>query len=696
MKKGILLLGLLASVSLLAPLKAKNQEISSIPSLSVKKQQELDTSLFDFDKTNCTLIEKEKANELGVPEGYRGEVLKIVGTNNVPFNLDFTKSKIPLSDSLHITLRIYAKATASGNYPEIRAKVKANGNWALSGLGDMKSDSGISLSKHTNKWMTITITSNNFIGGASWSKDFSSSTDGSLLGNMSFFYRCPNAGDALYIDEVRVDTLGDAFTNKNSFTYKAIKGTTTLLEKEDLSSLNLKEGYGEEALRLTGNIEATAEFDFSPSKIPLALLKNVAVTVYGTGATSGKKPEFHLMATNYSKRGLSMWPYQCKDGSVFMGDGGRSMSSVMETWYTFNINETTLDYKGFKNLESEANPGYLGAFQVMYRCLSASDSLYFSKLDVELKENDKVGPTITYEGPTSLRVPLHSKVTFDVAAFDEGDNVKTEVKEIWSPEQSFDSEGRIEKKGNFTVSLTSSDYYGNVSKKEISVLVGDEDKEAPQIAIPFSTLKLKTGTKFELDYSKYVRDAYDFNVEATFSENAIDEGNRLLKGEHTLIIVATDSSGNVSKKVITIIVLDDLTESGTIIDEEEQFKDFQALDKFIVEYLKKNEIPTTDSRDTGACLRDYQKAKEAYSKLSDAQKEIFENDGRYSEMYLRLIAWARANGETFENREFKPLAKGLVLQKEEGIARLLPFLALLPLASFSLLYFKKKKKQKSF
>lgn len=74
-----------------------------------------------------------------------------------------------------------------------------------------------------------------------------------------------------------------------------------------------------------------------------------------------------------------------------------------------------------------------------------------------------------------------------------------------------------------------------------------------------------------------------------------------------------------------------------------------ALDKFTIKYMHSVDIPTDDTRNTGACLGNdgyYQKAKNYYVKyLTPTQKNEFVNNSKYDSMRNRFIAWAFANGE---------------------------------------------------
>ena len=73
-----------------------------------------------------------------------------------------------------------------------------------------------------------------------------------------------------------------------------------------------------------------------------------------------------------------------------------------------------------------------------------------------------------------------------------------------------------------------------------------------------------------------------------------------------------------------------------------------ALNRFGVRKLSANKVGFDDNRETGACLTSYAGAKAYYnSYLTQPQKTAFANNAEYAQLKARLVAWAAANGETF-------------------------------------------------
>ncbi len=73
--------------------------------------------------------------------------------------------------------------------------------------------------------------------------------------------------------------------------------------------------------------------------------------------------------------------------------------------------------------------------------------------------------------------------------------------------------------------------------------------------------------------------------------------------------------------------------------------DTEMLNEFVADYMHMSH--TTND---GSCKTEgwYTAAKEEYSRLHSEQKSLFNSDANYADAKARLIAWAAANGETFD------------------------------------------------
>lgn len=558
---------------------------------------------------------KQGSTFAGIPSGYEGAVLKCeYASGNAGFVLDTTYSDIDLEAIKSIKVRLCVVGGSTSD--EFRTNnITA---WDQYGISDM-----------TN-WKEYSLTSTS-IG---WLRTNRMLWIGVRLKGAS--------STVVYFDSVKFefDTTVKDFTN-DEYKFTTLAGNAKILAGSELEAESLLAGYQDSVLKLNGNTSATIRLDFTDRKIPLGLVDNITFRILPTGQTSGKKPEFRLRPLNFEERGLNQWPIATSKGE-FAGDGGLSMVPIMNTWYDLVIDTAKLDKNGWASLASEDDPSILGKIDLIYRTLDNASTLYFDYIHLNLKADDHVGPVLSGI-PENMHIPAKSKFVVDAKAFDAQENREVPIETKWSPAQTFDAEGKIQNKGTYQVTFSASDYYGNKTEKTITVVVGEQDLTAPVINIPFDSISVLSGTVFKFDIDRYIVEEYAYTVEVTYSNGTFGRNNKLLAGTHTMTIVATDSSGNSSTKVITLVVTGDYVDDGEVIYEGQA--DYDAVEAFCVTYLKKNEIALDDNSATASCGTNYQNAKTAFNALTSEQKSIFLNDAEFANMLSRFQAWARANGE---------------------------------------------------
>ena len=134
---------------------------------------------------------------------------------------------------------------------------------------------------------------------------------------------------------------------------------------------------------------------------------------------------------------------------------------------------------------------------------------------------------------------------------------------IWS-EGALDANGKLIV-GTHTCTVRATDKVGNFSEIMLTVNVKEKDVTAPVIEELPERIVAETLSRLVLTI-----DVTDDNDEVepvlTFSEGALDGTGRLLAGEHTLTVSATDKSGNASTKVILIVVKDVIDDEVIIED----------------------------------------------------------------------------------------------------------------------------------
>ena len=104
--------------------------------------------------------------------------------------------------------------------------------------------------------------------------------------------------------------------------------------------------------------------------------------------------------------------------------------------------------------------------------------------------------------------------------------------------------------------------------------------------------------------------------------------------------------GSGSTTVLTITISNSSTKGIKVYGIAYEAKtDAEMVSEFITEYMHMSH--TTND---GSCTSEgwYSEAKTAYGKLHDDQKSLFNSDSTYADAKARLVAWATANGETFD------------------------------------------------
>ena len=245
-----------------------------------------------------TLITSSKCAAQGVPTGNVGSVLKIVGHNDDVISFNFEPGQFKITEMASIVLRVYAQATVSGTYPEIRLKNKS-GSWAFNGTGDFAGAGGYSLKTVANQWYDVVISSQYFINNTAWN-DWAASSNPNILGTIDVRYRCPAATDVLYIDSVTINTNSvDDFTHNDQFSFTLLDGASYVFP-HDAAYASIPTGGSGTILKMTGSTNDKYSIDYTASEIPLALVNSIDFRLYAQASASGTYPEFRLQTPDYS------------------------------------------------------------------------------------------------------------------------------------------------------------------------------------------------------------------------------------------------------------------------------------------------------------------------------------------------------------------------------------------------------------
>lgn len=227
-------------------------------------------------------------------------------------------------------------------------------------------------------------------------------------------------------------------------------------------------------------------------------------------------------------------------------------------WYEHTLYS---DGRGFTNatrptVQDLANgDGSLGPWgiAIKYPTSGTEDVCYIDGITVQLKKDDGIPPEITYEGETDVRTSMGKKFVIEASAFDIGEERNIPLEYEWS-EGAVDQNGILQK-GEHTVKITATDYYGNQSSISLNVSVGDPDVTPPVIHIAAKEVYVTAGTLYR--FTLVASDDYDkVTVSEKWTDGAIDMYGVLQLGEHVLTLTATDLSGNSVTQVIRFHVVE--------------------------------------------------------------------------------------------------------------------------------------------
>ncbi|MBQ7949214.1 MAG: InlB B-repeat-containing protein [Clostridia bacterium] len=335
----------------------------------------------------------------------------------------------------------------------------------------------------------------------------------------------------------------------------------TTYSASEAAEKGIPEGYENEVLEITpleGQINCGFLIDFSAEKVPFVLLDSLQFRVYiGEHASNtGGKPQVRIGVPQVGNS-ENEWVYQLKEN-------GADVPTPMGEWTTVVVSESTAtSATQFAKLEKD---GYLGQFGLSMRT-NGSVPFYVDSVQYVLKENDGVGPVITYTGEDTIALELNSEMPSLATAYDEQENCDIKVEYVWQEGVALNANGTPAEEGTYTLTMKAADYYGNVTKKTITVNVIETDRVSPVINVNFDTVKATVGTKPMLKAT-----ASDNNgtvtVNTVWSDGALDQRGRLTEGTHTWTITAKDAFNNATTKTVTFIVTEEEPAYNYIINEE--------------------------------------------------------------------------------------------------------------------------------
>ena len=182
---------------------------------------------------------------------------------------------------------------------------------------------------------------------------------------------------------------------------------------------------------------------------------------------------------------------------------------------------------------------------------AVNQSFYIDSITFNMKELDTVAPVIEYDGESEISLTAGKKFVVDATAYDEYDGKNITPEYIYS-EGAVDANGLL-LEGQHTCTVRFTDATGNSAELVLTLNVEPRDTTPPALDWAPDKIFAEAGMKPKLTLS--ATDDRDGAVEVTakWSEGAVIWG-RLVAGQHTLTVTATDSTGNKTEKTITVVV----------------------------------------------------------------------------------------------------------------------------------------------
>lgn len=297
--------------------------------------------------------------------------------------------------------------------------------------------------------------------------------------------------------------------------------------------------------------------DFSEKKIPTSIVKSMTFRFYvSDNGTSSGYPQMRI-------------PKPGKVGTdwVMMQD----INARLNQWTEITLGVAEKTFVANTDFTYLSADGYLDKFELALRGRAESTEVkyYIDSVRVNLKDNDGVGPVI--DCGTSDTVTVYTNGTLTATAYDATEQRNVDVVYVW-PEGTTLSENGLPSPGIYALILKASDYYGNTTTKDLTVIVKEPDTQAPVIAMNVTEIHAKTGTIPVLSATATDNSEMKPQIAYTWSEGALDIGGRLTKGEHTWTVTATDDANNVTTKSVKVHVTDEGHTNGYVVDEEELSK----------------------------------------------------------------------------------------------------------------------------
>lgn len=344
--------------------------------------------------------------------------------------------------------------------------------------------------------------------------------------------------DGVGKDEIPYGEFGDGFTP-----YKYI-GFDMMTETE-AAEANVPAGYEGYVLKLTGAASGVG-VALDLKDIRVADIETITFRIYCPDGTKSNG----VRLTNTDK---DTWIMLAAPGAT-----KQWVEVVLGNGQNFNTSD-----KSFKVFDDGTGYCKDTNFCIRYDGLSQG-VVYIDAITVKLRDPDTTPPVITYNGATEINTTEGREFIIDLKAHDAYYDVDIVPEYIWS-DGALDADGKLAK-GNHTCTVKATDEAGNSSEIKLTVNVEERDDIAPVISWTPTDVYAMVGALplFEITADDNRDEIVPVLV---WSDGALDSRGRLLEGEHTLIVTATDFTGNETVHTIKIHVGAERPTVGELVQE---------------------------------------------------------------------------------------------------------------------------------
>lgn len=309
-------------------------------------------------------------------------------------------------------------------------------------------------------------------------------------------------------------------TKTSPYWYKEMK----IYGHDDAAEAGVPFGYSGFVMKLVDDTSAGITVDFSSRHIPVSTVKALHMRVY----YGEKQREVRITVdagVSWVMRYVAAKPGQWDDVVLSDPNELKKLANDDGTLGIFGF--------GFRNYDGTRN-----------------STVYIDEIVAELKEGDKIPPALSYDGPDVIKTTEGKPFSIPVTAWDEQEKAYFPIRYVWDKE-AVDGDGKLVK-GEYELTLSATDSYGNTSEKKLKVSVGDRDVTPPVISFTCKQIRTVAGAYVRLDIGAE-DDFDDVTAVNTWSEGAIDRQGRITEGTHTLTVTAADLTGNTATHTVTVI-----------------------------------------------------------------------------------------------------------------------------------------------